>query len=552
MASASNAGREWQAVTWIAIAFMALFLVWPLAGVFGRSVFAPGQGLTLEGYRLFFGDRDYYGSLTNTLVLGGAVTVLSTIAGGALAFLVARYRFPMAGIAAAIPFAAFVIPDIVVAYSWILLLGNQGIVTLALARAGIELPSIYGWFGLIFVMTLQNYPYAFITMLVGFKSMDRNLEQAASGLGSPPAEVFTRVTLPLITPAILASALIVFTHVINSFGIPAVLGTRTPVLAVKIYNEFLNEMGSHPFIQSVMSSILVLLAVVVMVAQKVLVERRNFQMESGQAVPPEPLRGGARAAAVATAAVFFVLSLVPIIAVLAAAVSETRGPLVFYGTFTLENFRRAFEISPRALWNSMFLSTVATAFGAIFSMFTAYCIVKKRTAATKLLDLTLLIPLAVAGTVLGIAMVAAFNSGWLVLTGTWVLMALAYFIRRMPLGVRSAASALYNLRDSVEEASISLGVKPLATFFKVIIPVMRPAVIATAVLIWATTLSELSATLVLYYGGMSTVPIEIYQQIDSGRMAIASAFSVILLAAIFVPLWVAKRVFGIDPWGSEN
>ena len=196
----------------------------------------------------------------------------------------------------------------------------------------------------------------------------------------------------------------------------------------------------------------------------------------------------------------------------------------------------------------MFLATVATLFGAAFSMFTTYCIVKKRTRATRALDLALLVPLAVAGTVLGIAMVASFNSGWLVLTGTWILMALAYFLRRMPLGVRSAASALYNLRDSVEEASISLGVKPIATFFKVVIPVMRPAVVATAVLIWATTLSELSATLVLYYGGMSTIPIEIYQQIDSGRMAIASAFSVMLLAAIFLPLFVARKVFGIDPF----
>lgn len=547
--NAAGASREWQAITWIAIAFLALFLVWPLAGVFGRSFLAPDRGLTLEGYRLFFGDRDYYGSLVNTLLLGVSVTIASTLAGAGLAFLVCRYRFPMGTIAGAIPFAAFVIPDIVVAYSWILLLGNQGIVTRALAGVGVPLPSLYGWFGLVFVMTLQNYPYAFITMLVGFKAMDRNLEHAAAGLGASPPEVFRRVTLPLITPAILASALIVFTHVVNSFGIPAVLGTRTPVLAVKIYNEFLNEMGSRPFIQSVMSSILVLLAVGVMVLQKVLVERRNYQMESGQAPAAEPLHGGAKAAATAVAAIFLVLSLVPIVAVLVASLSETRGPLVFYGTLTLDNFRRAFEISPRALANSLFLATVATLFGAAFSMATAYCIVKKRSRATKVLDLALLVPLAVAGTVLGISLVAAFNSGWIVLTGTWMLMALAYFIRRMPLGVRSAASALYNLRDSVEEASISLGVKPIPTFFKVVIPVMRPAVIATAVLIWATTLSELSSTLVLYYGGMSTVPIEIYQQIDSGRMAIASAFSVMLLAAIFLPLVVVKKAFGVDPFG---
>ena len=542
-------GREWQAITVAAVLLLLIFLVWPLAGIFGRSVIVPGQGVSLEGYLLFFSRAEYYGSLINSVILGVLVTITSVAAGGGLAFLVARYRFPLAGIAAAIPFAAFVIPDIVVAYSWILLLGNQGVVRSSLEWLGVGLPSLYGWFGLVFVMTLQNYPYAFITMLVGFKSIDHNLEEAAAGLGSAPTEVLGRVTLPLITPAILASALVVFAHVINSFGIPAILGTRTPVLAVKIYNEFLNEMGSHPLIQSTMSSLLVLMAVVLLVLQKAFVERKNFQMESGRAPHPVLLRGGPKAIAAAIGALFVVLSVVPVVVVFVSAFSATRGPVVYYGTFTFQNFFRAFAVAPNALTNSIFLATVATLFGVVFSLFTAYCIVKKRSSLTKILDVLLLVPLTVAGTVLGIALVGAFNSGWIVLAGTWVLMALAYFFRRMPLGMRSAASALHSLRDSVEEASISLGVKPIATFFKVIVPVMRPAVIAAAILIWVTTLSELSATLVLYYAGMSTIPIEIYQQIDSGRLAVASAFSVILLCSIFIPLFLAQHVFKIDPFG---
>jgi iron(III) transport system permease protein len=286
-----------------------------------------------------------------------------------------------------------------------------------------------------------------------------------------------------------------------------------------------------------------------LVAQKALVERKNYQMESGRAPEPVRLVGTPKAVAIAVAAVFIAFSLVPLAVVFVSAFSATRGPVIFYGTFTTQNFVRAFEVAPDALTNSMFLASVATLFGVTFSMFTAYCIVKKRSSLTKLLDILLLVPLTVAGTVLGIALVGAFNSGWIVLTGTWVVMALAYFFRRMPFGMRAAASALYNLRDSVEEASISLGVTPIATFFKVIVPVMRPAVIAAAILIWVTTLSELSATLVLYYAGMSTIPIEIYQQIDSGRMAVASAFSVILLCAIFIPLFLARSVFKIDPFG---
>ncbi len=164
-----------------------------------------------------------------------------------------------------------------------------------------------------------------------------------------------------------------------------------------------------------------------------------------------------------------------------------------------------------------------------------------------------MLPLTIAGTVLGIALVNTFNSGWLVLTGTWVIMALAYFLRRIPTSVRAAAGPLHNVRDSIEEASVSLGVPPLRTFFKVVMPLILPAIGSAALLMWVTSLSELSATIVLYYGGMSTMPIEIFQQVDSGRLALASAYSVVLLAAIFVPLLVARLLFqtgvraGSDP-----
>ena len=176
-------------------------------------------------------------------------------------------------------------------------------------------------------------------------------------------------------------------------------------------------------------------------------------------------------------------------------------------------------------------------------MVSAYLIVKRRAALTHALDLLVMLPLTIAGTVLGIAMINSFNTGWLVLTGTWVIMALAYFLRRVPTSVRAAVGPLHNLRDSIEEASMSLGVGPIRSFFKVVLPVIMPAVVAAAVLMWVTTLSELSATVVLYFGGMNTMPIEIFQQVDSGRLALACAYSLVLLVTIFVPLAIARGIF---------
>jgi iron(III) transport system permease protein len=542
--SAMRLARDpaWLAVSVAALAVLAIFLAWPLATTFAQSFRGEG-GYGLQGYAKFFAARGYRDSLWNTLILGVSVTASSMAIGGALAVLVARCRFPFATWIAALPLITLVIPDVVVAAAWTLILGQQGIVNGWLEPFGVSVPSLYSWWGLIFVMTLNSYVYAFVMILVGLKAMDRNLEEAALGLGRPMPRVLLGVTLPLILPSILGAALVVFTHVIGSFGIPAILGARTPMLAVKAYNEFVSELGGNAQMQTVMASILVVLGAVLLVAQKAAVERRQYQMESGRAPHSVRIRGAAATLAAGAVVIVVALSLAPAVVALVTAFTPARGPVLSYGGFTTVHMATAMQKGMQPLYNSLFLAGVATAAGVVFSVAAAYLVVKRRSPMTATLDLLVMLPLTIAGTVLGIALINTFNSGWLVLTGTWVIMALAYFLRRIPNSVRAAAGPLHNIRDSIEEASVSLGVPPLRTFFKVVLPLMMPAVWAAALLMWVTSLSELSATIVLYYGGMSTMPIEIFQQVDSGRLALASAYSVLLLLAIFAPLALARWAF---------
>jgi iron(III) transport system permease protein len=533
----------WTAATVAALAVMSLFLLWPLVTTFAASFHGKSGAYGFGGYAAFFGARAYRESLWNTLILGTAVTATSMTVGGALAILVARCRFPFAGWVAALPLVTLVIPDVVVAAAWTLVLGQQGIVNALLEPFDVRVPSLYSWWGLIFVMTLNSYVYAFVMILVGLKSMDRTLEEAALSLGRPMPRVFLGVTLPLILPSVFGAALVVFTHVIGSFGIPAILGARMPVLAVKAYNEFVSELGGNPQMQTIMASILVMLGVALLVAQKLLVERRQFQMESGRAPMPIRIRGVPATLAAGGVLAIVALSLLPAAIAMFTAFTPARGPVLNYGGFTLEHMATALAKARQPLWNSLSLAAIATLAGVLFSVAVAYLVVKRRSAATATLDVIVMLPLTIAGTVLGIALVNTFNAGWLVLTGTWIIMALAYFLRRIPNSVRAAVGPLHNIRDSIEEASVSLGVPPLASFFKVVLPLIKPAVWAAALLMWVTSLSELSATIVLYYGGMSTMPIEIFQQVDSGRLALASAYSVILMLAIFVPLAVAQWTF---------
>lgn len=533
----------WLLTAIAVIVFLCVFLLWPLSSVLHLSFLNDDGQFSLNGYYRFFSEKNYRDSFVNTLILGVSVTLCSLIVGGGLAVVAARFKFPLVKVVLLLPFITLVIPDVVVAASWILVMGREGLMNNWLAPLGISLPSLYSWWGLIFVMTLNNYVYAFIAIYVGLKSVDRSLEEAAFSLGHSSWQVMRQVTFPLILPSILAGALIVFTHVIESFGIPAILGARTPVLAVKAYNEFVSEMGGSPQMQTTMASILVYLGIAILLLQKYVVERRQVQMEQGRAPLPSDIQGMPSVIATGCAIVVLVLSLLPALVVMVTAFTPSIGPVLYYGDFTLKHIQYALVRAPEPLYNSLFLATIATVAGIIFAMAAAYLIVKRRAFLTSVLDVLVSLPLTIAGTVFGIALIHTFSTGVLAMTGTWVIMALAYFLRRVPTCVRSAMGPLYNLKDTIEEASMSLGVSSFRSFFKVVLPAMMPSLAVAGVLMWVTTLSELSATIVLYFGGMNTMPIEIFQQVDSGRLALACAYSVLLLAAIFLPLALARWVF---------
>lgn len=535
----------WLLLALGAVALLGYFLLWPVLSMLTSSLFNQDGQFGLHGYVQFFSEPAYRESLFNTLWLGGAVTLLSLVLGAGLALAAARFSFPLAACLGVLPLLTLVIPDVVVAAAWIVVLGKQGVLNSVLAPFGLELPSLYSWWGLVFVMTLNNYVYAYVAVLVGLKSMDRNLEEAGLSLGSSPGRTLRTVTFPLMVPALCGAAVLVFMHVIGDFGVPAILGARTPVLAVKTYNEFVSEMGGNPQMQTTMASLLVFLGLVLLLIQKWVVARRTYQMESGRAPVRVPLRAWQATVCATLVSILIVLSILPVLVVIVTAFTPSIGPVLQYGGFTLSHMQQALVQAPGPLYNSLLLGAAATSAGAVFSIVAAYLIVKRPSGLSAGLDVLVMLPLTIAGTVLGIALINVFNSGWLVLTGSWVIMALAYFLRRVPTSVRAAMGPLHNLRNSIEEASISLGVAPMPTFAKVVLPVVWPAVIAATVLMWITTLSELSATVVLYFGGMSTLPIEVFQLVDSGRLAQASAYSLVLLMAIFLPLLLTRFIFKV-------
>lgn len=221
-----------------------------------------------------------------------------------------------------------------------------------------------------------------------------------------------------------------------------------------------------------------------------------------------------------------------------------------WGEWTLENIERVFLTAPQPLLNSLTYAGTATVVGIVFSTVVSYIIVKKPSLLTPFLDYVSVVPLALSGTVLGIGLVISFHTGWISLTGTATIIVLALVIRRLPFGMRNASSTLHNLPNSIEEASISLGVAPFPTFLRVVLPLMIPAVAAAAVLTWTTSVAELSASILVYSGGRETLTIQVFRLLDSGLMAYASAYGLTLVLLILLPVVLAARVFKIDVFGG--
>jgi iron(III) transport system permease protein len=199
---------------------------------------------------------------------------------------------------------------------------------------------------------------------------------------------------------------------------------------------------------------------------------------------------------------------------------------------------------PGAIRNSFVLSGLSTLLDVVLGTLLAYLVVRRRSATTAALDSAVMLPYAIPGTVIGVAYIVAFNTPPLVLTGTFLILVLAYWVRRLPYAVRSGAAILQQIDPAVEDASVSLGVPPLRTFLRVTARLMAPGIVSGGILTWVQTITEISATIFLYTAAWSTITVVIYRQVSSSNFGSAAAASTLLLVAVFVPVLLVNWAAG--------
>ena len=533
----------WDGITVLGLLFLAVFLIVPLGKLLWASVAAEGGGLTLRHYAEFLGRPYYSRTIGHSFLVAGLVTAASLLLALPLAGVVGRVQIPGAVVLRTLTILPLVSPPFIGAYSWILLFGRAGYVTTLLQGWGIMLPTVYGVHGIVLALTLNLYPLAFLIVLNGLRAVDHSLEEAAEGLGSSRRRVLRTVTLPVLLPSIAAGGLLVFLTAFADFGAPMIIGEGYQVLPTIVYSLFVDEMGGPPALASTAATILVLCTSVLLLAQWRLTGRRSFAMSQLRPRPLARSRPLARTALTAFAYGTVGLSLVPAVVVAVTSFFETRGP-VLYPHFSLGSYREVLFNVPRALVNSVALSGLSTILDVLLGTLIAYLVVRRPSAATATLDSAVMLPYAIPGTVVGIAYIVAFNAPPLVLTGTFAILVLAYTVRRLPYAVRAGAALLHQMDPSVEEASVSLGVPPVRTFFRMTARLMMPGIVSGAILTWVQTITEISATVFLYTAAWSTVTVVIYRQVSSSNFGAAAAASTLLLVAVFVPVMIVNWLMG--------
>lgn len=539
--------NAWNIILAAAFAILFFSILYPILYIFKASFVDPETGaFSLASYNNIWQYPYYLRCLRNSLFVSLLSTLLAVAVGIPFAFFLCRYDIPGKNLIRTLGTLPLILPTFIGAEAWLILLGRNGLFARLLHGLGIEMPSIYGWKGIVLVFTLQFFPFVFLMVSAALNSIDRSLEEAATNLGAGKLRVFFTVTLPVVTPAILSGALVVFFLCIENFGVPVLIGEDFRVLSVQAYNEFISELGGNPAMAGALSMVLLAITLGLAILQKFWVERKSYKMTSLNPIQVKRLQPLPTLLIWLFCVGVVFVALFPFAVVMISSITKTQGPVMYFGQFSLENFIKAFTVAPRPVINSFFLATTATLIGIAFGIVVSYLLVRKRGAVSYLLDLLVMLPLAVAGTVQGIALAATYNKGIVVLTGTWMILVLAYFSRKAPYSIKTTSSLLQQIDPSIEEASINLGVPPVRSFLRVVLPIMLPGIIAGGIIMWVTTLAELSSTIVLYYGPWATMTVEIFQRIGSGDFGPASAYATILILSVLIPLFILNRVAGKD------
>jgi iron(III) transport system permease protein len=497
----------------------------------------------------------------NTLFLAVFVGVLSTLLGLAFALIALRTGFRFKRALRVVSVLPIITPPFVIGLAIILLFGRSGAVTTILTDV-LGIPRsrwIYGFPGVALAQLLAFTPIAFLVLVGVVQGVSPSLEEAAQTLRARRWTTFRTVTFPLIRPGLANAFLIGFIESMADFGNPLVLGGNFEVLSTKIFFAVVGA-AHDPGRAGALAIVLLAFTLAAFWAQRSWVGKRSYTGVSGKGDAGLPVRLPRRVAwaCFAVAAPWTLLTIIIYAMIVAGGFVRSMGrdytpTLQHYATaFGIEWWERGLHFTGSAwnsLWTTLEVAAVSAPLTAAIGLLTAYLVSRQRFAGRGLFEFVAMLSFAIPGTVIGVSYILAFNVPPIELTGTGLILVLCFVFRNMPVGMRSGIAALSQIDKSLDEASLTLGARSSVTIRRVVLPLLRPALVSATVYSFVRAITGVSAVIFLVTAQYNMATAYIVGRVEAGEFGLAIAYSsaliVIMLVAIgLIQLAVGERRLG--------
>jgi iron(III) transport system permease protein len=553
---------DWKwIVIGVCVALTVYIAVVPLAFLLWQSFFTPQTAakaarFTLDNYAQAYGSSETARLFWNSLQFAFGASLFSFFLGTALAWMNERTNTPFKALFFALSIIPLVIPGILFTVAWILLGSPKiGILNLALQEwFGLEKPlfNVYSLWGMMWVDGLHYSPMAFLLMTAAFRAMDPSLEESATMSGANIFQVARRVTLKLVWPAILATLLMLFVRAIESFEVPALLGLPVGihVFTSAIYQAVHRYPSQIGLASAYGMTLLVITSIGVYFVSRLSSRDSKYATMTGKGFRPRRIDLGPwRWAAAAVFIVYFLL-----IVVLPFSVLLWSSFQKFYSipswqalqNLTLDPYRFIFSYPnlPRTVWNTLLLSFGSATLIMLVTSVICWIVVKTRLPGRSLLDNVASLPMVFPGLVLGLAIMIFYLNVDVGVYGTMWIMFIAYVTRFMPYGLRYNTASMLQIHKELEESAAMSGASWGTTFVRVVLPLLKPGLVAGWIYVMIVSIRELSSSILLYSPGTEVLSITIWELWENGQYVELSALGVLFILALFVLVMAAQWLGG--------
>jgi iron(III) transport system permease protein len=546
---------------------IAMFTFYPVAVVVMQALQDPNGALSVAAFvdRMTTSKIWSLGCITgttgcgvawNTLTLAVLCATASTALGLAFALIVTRTNVRFRQALRTLSVLPIITPPFVIGLGLILIFGRSGLVNHVLEWAFHIEPTrwIYGLSGVLIAQVFAFTPIAFLVLIGVVEGVAPSLEEAAQTLRANRYRTFVDISMPLMRPGLANAFLVTFIESIADFGNPIVLGGNFNVLSTEVFFSVVGAQLDQGR-AATLGILLLLFALAAFIIQRRVLGRTVFTAMTGKgdAGRPAALPDSARRACYALAVIWIVLTIAIYATAFAGGFVETWGRDY---TPTLRHYVKAFGVEWgrngviwagagwSSFWTTVKLSAIAAPITAALGLVAAYLLARQKFAGQAVFEFGTMLSFAIPGTVIGISYILAFNVPPIEITGTALILVLCNVFRNMPVGVRAGIASMAQIDRSLDEASATLGARGFTVLRTILLPLLKPAVVAALVYSFVRSMTTVSAVIFLVSAQYEWATTYIINRVVNGDYGVAIAYSSALVVLMLGVTWIIQRVVG--------